>query len=769
MMKDSHNRLDFVSRMRLKLQSFKLPPRLVFIILGIASTLWFLVRVIPKPQRAGYPCMRAAAPIMSGFVLYLLSLGGMTLMFKKAVAKFKKAQYLSAVFALFISFILLVAFNWQSAQKVYSQAIGFTRGVLPDGVNNPMGEGIGVNPGRVVWVWNPAATNENCKNTVALTSSWNGVMDWDKSDAFFMPKNNNQDTINKMADDAIKALAGQSTVKDAWDAIFKNFNERKTGSASSYVAGQKIFIKVNNGQAGWAINRTDLSEKGNNSSTGVQDAAMSNTTPATVVAILRQLIEECNIAQTDIYVGEPMTHVYKSLYDAIRTEFANVIVLDKEDRSDVGRTQTSGWSPSNAIYYSDKGSSMPDGIKDVFMNEMYNADYLINIPALKAHARNGVTLTAKNHFGSHGDHGGNDWGSFDLHAGLICTVDNDVFTSGVRGNYGMYRVMTDLMGHDKLGGNTVLFVVDGLWSGIEATDMPVKWGIAPFNNDFPNSLFISQDAVAVESVCLDFLRAEADKNTYFKDRPFFPAVDDHLHQAAEKANWPSGLKYDPENDGTEMPSMGVHEHWNNSTNKQYSRNLFSNGTGIDLVAIPSTLVNHESTVANLLTISITSSGLPLEDAIIDINGSKHRSNSEGIVVIGNMIDANDLNYTVQKQGYNTFNGQVAISGDTQVNVELEGISNIGTTNSNKSFSVYPNPCSENTNLSFSLNANSTVSISLYSVDGKLHSLINNKMFAAGDHTYTVNTSNLEKGVYVCNIKIDSGTDSNMQTLKLVVQ
>ena len=60
--------------------------------------------------------------------------------------------------------------------------------------------------------------------------------------------------------------------------------------------------------------------------------------------------------------------------------------------------------------------------------------------------------------------------------------------------------------------NTVLFVVDGLWGGIEATDMPVHWKSAPFNDDFPNSLFVSQDAVALESVCIDFLRAEANVN-----------------------------------------------------------------------------------------------------------------------------------------------------------------------------------------------------------------------------------------------------------------
>jgi hypothetical protein len=487
-----------------------------------------------------------------------------------------------------------------------------------------------------------------------------------------------------MADDAIKALAGESTVKGAWDAIFNSFNERKTGTASNYVAGQKIFIKVNNGQAGWAINNTDLSEKGNTSSTGVQNAAMANTTPATVVAIIRQLVDACGVAQSDIYVGEPMTHVYKSLYDAIYNVYPGVIVMDKE-RTDLGRTKASGWT-ADAIIYSDKGAEMPDGIKDALMDEMYNADYLINIPALKAHARGGVTLTAKNHFGSHGDHGGNDWGSFDLHDGLICTVDNDVMTSGLRGEYGMYRVLTDLMGNAKLGGNTVLYVVDGLWGGIEATDMPVHWDMAPFDDDFPNSLFLSQDPVAVESVCLDFLRAEADNNTEFKDRPFFPAVDDHLHQAADKANWPAGLTYDPEGDGTEMPSLGVHEHWNNPDDKEYTRNL-GTGEGIELVKI-------------------------LADPTVGI---------------------------------------------------------INTVASAIKMGAYPNPCSGNTTLSYTLNENANVAINLVSVDGRIFTLLKNKETSPGTYSHNFDLGGFKPGLYTCSIQANSAGAAKTQSIKLLIQ
>jgi hypothetical protein len=62
-------------------------------------------------------------------------------------------------------------------------------------------------------------------------------------------------------------------------------------------------------------------------------------------------------------------------------------------------------------------------------------------------------------------------------------------------------------------------------------------------------------------------------------------VDDYLHQAADSVNWPVGIVYTPNGDGITIPkSLGVHEHWNNPMDKQYSRNL-GTGEGIELVKI----------------------------------------------------------------------------------------------------------------------------------------------------------------------------------------
>ena len=54
---------------------------------GLACLVWMLVRVIPKPSRAEYPCMKVAAPLAGGFIAYI---AGMTIV----LFSFKKARHL---------------------------------------------------------------------------------------------------------------------------------------------------------------------------------------------------------------------------------------------------------------------------------------------------------------------------------------------------------------------------------------------------------------------------------------------------------------------------------------------------------------------------------------------------------------------------------------------------------------------------------------------------------------------------------------------------
>ena len=70
----------------------------------------------------------------------------------------------------------------------------------------------------------------------------------------------------------------------------------------------------------------------------------------------------------------------------------------------------------------------------------------------------------------------------------------------------------------------------------------------------------------------------------FPDMPDVNYSDMYLLEAAQADHAPSGTRYDPEGDGTPLPSLGVAEHWNNPQDKQYSRNL-GTGKGIELIYV----------------------------------------------------------------------------------------------------------------------------------------------------------------------------------------
>jgi hypothetical protein len=300
-----------------------------------------------------------------------------------------------------------------------------------------------------------------------------------------------------------------------------------------------------------------------------------------VLEILRQLINECGVAQSDITVCDPQNPTYGHNYDAWGAEFPDVVYGDNMFGTH-GRTLIKP-TENELVFYSDK--SQTDKLYDV----IERADYMINVANFKPHLRAGVTFTAKNHFGSQSRSGANH-----LHYSLVSPLYEGKPTNT---GYRKYRVLVDIMGNRYLGQNTLLYVVEGLWGGGAAeVGPPVKYFMAPFNNDWCNSIFISQDQVALESVCYDFLRAEWNGtykhdpvNNRLETMPSVNGVDDYLHQAADKSNWPEGLIYDPDNSGKPMASLGIHEHWNDPLNKQYSRNL-GKSYGIELVSIPASLV-----------------------------------------------------------------------------------------------------------------------------------------------------------------------------------
>jgi hypothetical protein len=286
-----------------------------------------------------------------------------------------------------------------------------------------------------------------------------------------------------------------------------------------------------------------------------------NTSPQMILALLRQLSGVVGVGQQDISVGDTLALFANEYYDLLRGEFPKVNYVDHSGK--FGRVEA---KPSTEPLY---WSARPQGCKqDYVAGFIAGADYMVNLANLKAHTGAGVTLCAKNHFGS-----------------LVRTpVERgyyDLHPSGFSKDEKTCRVLVDLMGHAHIGGKTVLYLVDGLYPGIHPKEQaPKPWQSAPFNGNWAASLLASQDPVAIDSVGFDLLWTE------YEDFPRKGGADDYLHEAALANNPPSGTFYDPDHPTNvkRLPSLGVHEHWNNAQEKKYSRNL-GTGQGIELLPV----------------------------------------------------------------------------------------------------------------------------------------------------------------------------------------
>jgi hypothetical protein len=241
------------------------------------------------------------------------------------------------------------------------------------------------------------------------------------------------------------------------------------------------------------------------------------------------------------------------------------------------------------------------------------AEYLINAACLRGHGLAGVTLCAKNHFGSlSADRDGQPYSLAPKAAGVHPYVAVHDHALGDREwgftqrEMGTYNALVDLMGHRHLGEKTLLFMIDGLYASADqnaALKLGDRWQSAPFGNDWPSSLFFSQDGVAIESVGLDFLRSEPVVKTVYGN------VDNYLHEAARADAPPSGVVYDPEGDGIALTSLGVHEHWDNARDKRYRGNLGLAG-GIELVTPQILTAVEEEYGQGVLPLQLELSGHP---------------------------------------------------------------------------------------------------------------------------------------------------------------
>jgi len=533
-------------------------------IAGFAALAWFLIRVIPKPSRASYPCQRAAFPLASGFAIWLTAsicsiVAGRRL--RRALLHYRyAAAAVCAVAALTVAGWFLRPIRSSAAE------IATRYDFAPQDRNRPLGIARGIYPGRVVWAHDPGAAH------------WSGALN-STSDTWWSDSNTDQDRVGAMLAATLKKLTGAASDEQAWQAIFEYYNRSSRGFPNrGYQAGEIVAVKVN-------LNNSSATGPGN----------IVNVSPQVALATVRQLVNRAHVPPGDIIVYEARRIIYPALLTKIWSEFKDVRFV-QESGPDPAQPKNPGYGD----YHGLEGAQWVEGVSysgheykeaKLIPKQVFDATYLVNVALLKAHSypyaaaeggdegQTGVTLTGKNHFGS-------IKGTPELHAAI--NTNQEAVKNA-------WSPIVDLAASPNLGAKTILYVLDGLYCARRHQSFPLHFPNPPFNNrvtpyenpDWPSSVLASLDGVALDSVGLDILYSQSKNNNDPKDSNH-PRIairenaDDYLREMALADHPPSGTVY--RQGGKRVASLGVFEHWDGDATRQYSRNLDPlHGNGIELV------------------------------------------------------------------------------------------------------------------------------------------------------------------------------------------
>ncbi len=509
--------------------------KILFPLVGLAALIWVIIRVVPKPSRAAYPCQQVAIPMAASFLIWLTGTTVGVMLLKIARNYFSRKQLRASLLLAAGGVVLFLGAQFVYNEFAEAQSPVVSQYPFSYKANQPVGTAKGIYPGRVTWVRDVRAT------------PWDG-----KTGKWWEPGNINEEVLGSMYSGSLQGLTGSSSDKKAWEQLFRYFNKTHGRGNRGWKPGELIAIKIN-------LNNTYNADDADND---------IDQSPQATRAILHQL-SQAGVSQKDIIVydatiGWKIRALPDRIYQPLHKEFPEVRWMDAPGSP--GR-EKADWV-ANAITFTspevELGNELPRQVVD--------AAYLINIALLKGHEITGVTLCAKNHFGSV----------------RYPQKDHNKYVSQMKGAPGDYSAYVDLMGSPNLGGKTMLYIVDGLYGMQTNVGVPQerdRWRRL-FNGEWSASYFMSQDPVAIESVCLDFLWSEFKGELGYSGAKQFPKgssknCDNYLVEAAKGVNAKFG-PYRP--NGVKIGSLGVHEHWNNAIEKKYSRNM-NKGKGIELYQI----------------------------------------------------------------------------------------------------------------------------------------------------------------------------------------
>jgi len=438
----------------------------------LAFAVWFVFRVGTRPTRIIYPCQQ-------GFIAYLSMIIPITFLpagFSKQIKNKLTKTSLSVIILLVIVFIGGFYFNEYFGQ--------------PDFVY------IDKSPSKIMPIRSISSISQN--RVISMHSS--DATTWDfscsgsscpyyGSDAYI-----DQTVVDSMVDTGLMQLTGTSDILSAWQEIIPD-----------YSPGKKIAVKVNfNAANGWVDTDTQI-----------------DAIPQPMNALIKGL-KVLGFQEQDIWIYDASRLIPDRYRNEIKAHYPNVkFFANQGNGADVQAVTKTSSDPYATVDLSQFPGTWATKLPD----QVVNADYLIDMPIIKAHSIAGITLSFKNHYGT----------AYNMEAHTYINPDTDDPTK---------NPLVTVWENPHIGGKTVLIIGDAIYGGFGYSADIARWN--SFGNDAPKMLFFSVNPVAIDSVMYDYLlREESAGGVSIKQ-----GSGDLLQLA--------------ENHG-----IGIYEHWNNNVDRQY--------------------------------------------------------------------------------------------------------------------------------------------------------------------------------------------------------
>ena len=363
---------------------------------------------------------------------------------------------------------------------------------------------------RVVWEHEPRAVK------------------WDGTGMWWQDPNTDQAVVDSMLSQGLRNLTDEPTAREAWTALFRHFN-----AGAAHKPGERIAIKVNlNNVADPFDNNIDATQH-------------------TILAMLKSLLQDGGIPPQDIMVYDATINpkvvrgrIPRRIYDYCRGpggKLHAVLWMSSHEDEGVIKAVHTG---KILVYAKTEQDGNRCGTRIPTM--VQTSKYIINMALLKGHCTAGVSLTAKNHYGT-------------IDAGKDHKYIDPLSTE--YGPIPRYSPLVDLVGSPELGGKTLLFMIDALYGALSVGGTPTRLAPRPFNGQYASSLLFSLDPVALDSVGLDIMAdVYAHPEQPRKDEKVaarLPTANNYLREAALAHKAPSGTQYIQQ--GKRLHSLGVHE------------------------------------------------------------------------------------------------------------------------------------------------------------------------------------------------------------------